>query len=207
MNLSCILAWYVDKSAALRSLVRAHCCLLFVVTMHFFWSFTCAALLFGANTVAVDATIPTAPGLDYLYTAYADCEPSIFTSQTPKGFRTAIPIVGGNFTGPRLKGKILDLGADWGLADPQTGLFSPDTRYNLQTDDGANLFLQTSGTSQPDGTLHLRIVFETGDLKYYWMNNIVAVGILQRVATYPNGTFTLRIDAWNVGISSCGSFP
>ncbi|KAJ4378199.1 hypothetical protein N0V86_005898 [Didymella sp. IMI 355093] len=169
--------------------------------MKIFSAVATAALIFGAQVPMVsstDITPPVAPGLEYLYTVFADCEPGIFTTQTAKGLRTAIPIVGGNFTGPRLNGKILDLGADWGLTDPQTGIFSADTRYNLQTDDGANIYIQTSGSQQPNGNLHLRLVFETGDKKYYWLNFVTAVGVLQRVAVYENGTFTLRIDAWNL---------
>ncbi|XPS77621.1 hypothetical protein M3J09_009649 [Ascochyta lentis] len=160
-----------------------------------------SALLLCTKKVRSSAIVPTAPGLEYLYTAFVDCEPRIFTTQTSKGLRTAIPIVGGNFSGPRLTGEILDLGADWGLTDPQTGLFTADTRYNLQTDDGANIYIQTSGTRQLDGKLHLRLVLETGDKKYYWLNYVTAVGLLQRVAEYDNGTYTLRIDAWNVCVS------
>ncbi|EKG21666.1 hypothetical protein MPH_00976 [Macrophomina phaseolina MS6] len=167
--------------------------------MHFLHTLTATfALLSSARTFASNVTVPAAPALEYLYTALVDCEPRIFTSQTPKGLRTAIPIVGGNFTGPRLNGKILNLGADWGTSDPQTGLFTADTRYNLQTDDGANIFIQTSGPKQANGDLHLRLVFETGDKDYYWLNNIVAVGILHRVAEYEDGSYTLQIDAWNL---------
>ena len=107
------------------------------------------------------------------------------------------PIIGGTFAGPRLKGKILDVGADWGLTDIQTGIFSADTRYNFQTDDGAHIFLQTSGPAQPNGNLHLRAVFETGDKKYYWLNNVVTLGVLRNVETYATG-FLLRIDVWHV---------
>ncbi|EME85261.1 uncharacterized protein MYCFIDRAFT_122611, partial [Pseudocercospora fijiensis CIRAD86] len=142
---------------------------------------------------------PTPPALEFLYTAYADCLNTIYETQGPKGIRQAIPIVGGNFTGPRLQGKILDLGADWGLKDPQTGIFSADTRYNLQTDDGANLFLQTSGPSVPGGGLHLRVVIETGDAKYYWLNNVVAIGVLRPVEMREDG-FSLRIDVWHVSL-------
>ena len=116
---------------------------------------------------------PTPPGLTFLYTCFCTCENPLYSSQGPRGIRTAIPIVAGNFTGPRLKGKILDVGADWGITDPQTGIFSADTRYNFRTDDGANIFVQTTGPAQPDGGLHLRAVLETGDKKYYWLNNIV----------------------------------
>lgn len=168
--------------------------------MHIFAALTSAALLLCTGVRSTNVSVPATPGLQYLYTAFVDCEPRIFTTQTAKGLRTAIPIVGGNFTGPRLTGKVLNLGADWGLTDPQTGLFSADTRYNLQTDDGANIYIQTSGSRHPDGKLHLRLVLETGDKAYYWLNFVTAVGLLQRVAEYEDGSYTLRIDAWNVGI-------
>lgn len=182
------------------------------------------------NYIKTDTNIPpTPPALDYLYTAYVDCLNTLYQSQGPRGIRNAIPIIGGNFTGPRLRGKILDLGADWGVTDPQTGLFSADTRYNLQTDDGANLWLQTSGPSVPAGMhvqnshlwfiwtgtdcefhspggLHLRVVIETGDEKYYWLNNVVAVAVLGLAAAW-NDTrgagFTLKIDVWHVSVLCC----
>lgn len=118
---------------------------------------------------------PAAPGITFLYTSYVDCLNAIYETQGPRGIRTTIPIVGGNFTGPRLSGKILDVGADWGVTDVQTGIFSADTRYNLQTYDGANLFLQTTGPSQPNGDLHLRVVIETGNKDYYWLNNVIGM--------------------------------
>ncbi|USW50106.1 hypothetical protein Slin15195_G034250 [Septoria linicola] len=158
--------------------------------------FALAASATAQNVLAVHNE-PTAPALEYLYTAYADCLNTIYESHGPRGIRKAIPIVGGNFTGPRLSGKILDLGADWGVTDPQTGIFSADTRYNLQTHDGANLWLQTSGSGVPGGGLHLRVLIETGDPKYYWLNNVVAVGVLQRVGETETG-FTLRIDVWHM---------
>ncbi|KAL2848571.1 hypothetical protein BJY01DRAFT_154425 [Aspergillus pseudoustus] len=164
---------------------------------------------------------PQAPELSFLYTAYVDCKGSIMSEDGPRGKRQAIPIVGGNFTGPRLSGmlppgsqhrgtgaempryaadhflgQILDLGADWGTADPKTGIFSADTRYNLRTDDGADIFVQTSGPTSPLGRLHLRLLFETGHKEYYWLNNIVAIGTLTPVEVGVDSS-VLRIDAWN----------
>jgi hypothetical protein len=95
-------------------------------------------------------------------------------------------------------GEILNLGADWGLTDPQTGIFSADTRYNLRTHDGANILLQTSGPAQPEGGLQLRVLFETGDKDYYWLNNVVAVGLLSNVEGGGEDSFLLRIDVWHV---------
>lgn len=116
-------------------------------------------------------------------------------------------------------GKILDVGADWGTTDPRTNVFSADTRYNLRTNDGANIFIRTEGPKSPSGQLHLRLIFETGSEKYYWMNNIVgkyafirllffvyglvlmmyfvAIGVLTNVEKTANSS-VLKIDAWNV---------
>ncbi|KAK1224116.1 hypothetical protein PQX77_012975 [Marasmius sp. AFHP31] len=93
-----------------------------------------------------------------------------------------LPITGGSFVGEHLSGTAMNFGADWGLAD-SFGTFHADARFNLVTDDGENLYVQVAGLGQsPDGvegTLwHLHITFETGSEKYYWLNNIVAVGLL-----------------------------
>ncbi|KAJ6048266.1 uncharacterized protein N7446_010949 [Penicillium canescens] len=142
--------------------------------------------------------VPFAPKLSFLYTAFVECDPNLMdTSVGPHGIRKSIPIVGGNFSGPHLSGKILDVGADWGLVDPQTNVFSADTRYNFRTDDGADIFLQTAGPKAPDGHLHLRIIFETGSPKYYWLNNVVAIGILTSNLPTNKNISLLRIDAWN----------
>jgi hypothetical protein len=142
-------------------------------------------------------TPPTPPALTWLYSLTADCLNSVYTAHVPRGIRAAIPIVGGTVTGPRINGKVLNLGADWGLTDPRTGIFSADTRYNVETDDGAFLFLQTSGADVPGGGSHLRVVIETGDPRYYWLNSVVAVGVLKLVNTTEVG-YTLTIDVWNV---------
>jgi hypothetical protein len=86
---------------------------------------------------------------------------------------------------------VLNLGADWGLVDAN-GTFSADTRYQLQTSDGANIFIRTEGPAQSDGYIHLRLNFETGSAKYYWLNHIVAVGILK------SGNGYVSIDAWQI---------
>lgn len=72
-----------------------------------------------------------------------------------------------------IQGQILDIGADWALVDPKTNIAASDTRYNLRTHDGADIYVQTSGPQSPSGQLHLRLVFETGSTEYYWLNNIV----------------------------------
>ncbi|KAL4781457.1 hypothetical protein BJX76DRAFT_335469 [Aspergillus varians] len=58
--------------------------------------------LSGAPTVS--AANPAPPELSYLYTAFVHCKGTLMNGDGPRGIRTAIPIVGGNFTGPRLSG-------------------------------------------------------------------------------------------------------
>lgn len=47
---------------------------------------------------------------------------------------------------------------------------------------------------QADGTTHLREKFETGSPDYYWLNNIVAIGILT------SGDGYVVIDTWQVSL-------
>lgn len=68
----------------------------------------------------------------------------------------------------------------------------PDTRYNLQTDDGAIIYVQTNGPTLKDGRILLSGKFETdSNGTYSWMNDVVAVGILN-----VNGTNQVLIDMW-----------
>ncbi|KAI0021304.1 hypothetical protein F4780DRAFT_738956 [Xylariomycetidae sp. FL0641] len=134
---------------------------------------------------------PAAPGLTPLYTMNATLGAPIAVGRGWRGQRTVIPITGGTFGGPRMSGQVLDLGADWGVQDPD-GVFHPDTRYQLRTDDGADIFIQTTGPGQPGGGSHLHCFYETGHAGYYWLNDIVAVGILS------GGDGYVVIDAWQV---------
>ncbi|KAL2203686.1 hypothetical protein CC79DRAFT_1371725 [Sarocladium strictum] len=129
------------------------------------------------------------PSLTFLYHTDVTLGTSWSIGNTGFGNRVVIPITGGTFSGPRMSGTVQNLGADWGVTDTK-GVFFPDTRYNLRTDDGADIYIQTSGPSQSDGTIHLRGVFETGSEKYDWLNYVVAVGVLKA------GAGTVSIDMW-----------
>jgi len=63
---------------------------------------------------------------------------------TALGRRRIVPITGGRFAGPQLRGEILDNGADWQVV-ADDGATAVDTRYLLRTDDGALVYLRTRG--------------------------------------------------------------
>lgn len=115
----------------------------------------------------------------------------------PQGQRRIIPITSGHFEGPGFKGKILDNGADWQLVD-SNGLAIIDTRYLLQTDDGALLYLQTKGYRHGPAEVLRKVArgepvdpsqyyfrvtlqFETSDPNYSWLNGMVGVGSAMRL--------------------------
>src|SRR6201999_2346439 len=54
----------------------------------------------------------------------------------PRGTRLTFPITGGDFEGPRLRGRVLGGGGDWGVVRAD-GVLELSLRVTLETDDGA----------------------------------------------------------------------
>jgi hypothetical protein len=110
----------------------------------------------------------------------------VLEAQTPSNLATAnggrliVPISGGTFAGPRLKGTIVLPSGDWVVQRPD-GSRLLDVRILLQTNDGQKIYMSCRGIAYtpPGGTLWARIVptFETASEKNAWLNNIVAVGV------------------------------
>ncbi|MGQ9427066.1 DUF3237 domain-containing protein [Gilvimarinus sp. F26214L] len=99
------------------------------------------------------------------------------------GSRRVVPITGGYFEGPGLKGTVLNVGADWIKARPD-GTSELDVRVTLETEDGALIYMSYAGIlSRTDESLYWRVLprFETASEKYAYLNNLLAVGIGKRV--------------------------
>jgi len=113
----------------------------------------------------------------------------------PYGVRTFVPVVGGDFEGPRLRGKILPGGGDW-LLLRSDGVLELDLRITLETDDHALIYMTFQGLrhGSPDdpARFYFRTVprFETSAEPYSFLNRIVAVGVGE---TRPHGALH-RID-------------
>jgi hypothetical protein len=69
------------------------------------------------------------------------CEMSILVGETlhldatPHGSRVIVPVTGGTFAGPKLRGEVLPGGGDWLLKRPD-GAMELHVRITLRTDDG-----------------------------------------------------------------------
>ncbi|HDS1754620.1 DUF3237 domain-containing protein [Pseudomonas sp. M5] len=95
---------------------------------------TLAALLASPAALATEAP----PRLVPVYEAIVDIAPSQALGKGPLGERFIVPILGGEFHGPGLEGKVLPGGADRQLVRTD-GVKQLDALYELQTSDGAVL--------------------------------------------------------------------
>ena len=106
----------------------------------------------------------------------------VIDTQSPHaiGDHVVIPVGGGTFEGPRLKGVIVAAGGDWMTHRPD-GSSLLDVRIVLRTADEQEISMTSRGIGYTPrgGTLYARILpmFETGSTKYAWLNDIVSVGV------------------------------
>ncbi|OED39728.1 hypothetical protein AB833_13995 [Chromatiales bacterium (ex Bugula neritina AB1)] len=137
-----------------------------------------------------------APTLDHVCDLNIDLAPIEELGIGRGGKRRIIPIIGGTVSGPLLNGKILNIGADWQTVF-NDGLAELDTRYAMQTDDGATIEIINYGFRHgPDDVLdaiargervppdsyymRTQARLETGDPAYGWVNRTLFAGVGHR---------------------------
>jgi hypothetical protein len=118
----------------------------------------------------------------------------IAVGQTPLGRRGIVPIAGGTFAGPRLKGKILSGGWDWQLTAPG-GCTYIKADYMLQTDDGAVINVINQGAicsalNAKGARIFTSPRFEAPNGRYEWLNRGAFIGTIQAV---PGDSASIRI--------------
>ncbi|KAL7796182.1 hypothetical protein V8C43DRAFT_20998 [Trichoderma afarasin] len=134
---------------------------------------------------------PPAPALRFLYHLNSTLGEPVSFGPGPSGTKMSIPILGGTVEGPNIRGEVMSVGADWGTIDAN-GTFRADARYQLRTNDSADIFIHVTGPTQPNGQVLNHITFEAGSHKYFWLNNVVAVGISTL------GQTTVAVDVWEM---------
>ncbi len=96
------------------------------------------------------------------------------------GPRRIIPVTGGAFRGPRLRGRVLGGGGGWRIDRPD-GAGELNLHATLETDDGELITLWSRGIARKPagGAPYVRTtpVFETAAARYGWLNRLVAVGV------------------------------
>src|SRR6202046_1390784 len=81
------------------------------------------------------------PGLEFIFAARVAVDTPLDLGDVGKGGRRIVPITGGEFSGPRLRGVVLSGGADWQVLRSD-GVAELEARYTLRTDDGALIYVR-----------------------------------------------------------------
>ncbi len=136
------------------------------------------------RAAAQDATPPAGtPQLDFVFEETVTLGPSMHPGPTPFGERNIVPITGGVFAGPHIRGKVLSGGWDWQLAT-KNGCNSLQANYMIQTDDGVIINVDNRGRlcSEHSGNAKRNFttpVFEAPLGPYEWLNSGAYVGSIE----------------------------
>ena len=125
-------------------------------------------------------TPKTSLPVDFLFRLDARILAPVPVSPGPQGDRLIIGVDGGRFEGPALRGDIVPGASSEWATTRGDGSVKADVRLLLLTDDGAHVLMTYNGIgTQEAGGLRVRTapVFETGDERYAWLNQVQAVGI------------------------------
>lgn len=125
------------------------------------------------------------------FTLRGTLKPPLPIGAGPIGTRMYYELNGGEVVGNRLNGAVLG-GGEWALIGPD-GYLRVDVRAQIETDDGAFLYVQyfgllemnaavqnatenQTGTEFTDQYFYTNPRFETGDARYSWLNTTFFIG-------------------------------
>ncbi len=132
-----------------------------------------------------------APRLDFVFAAHVTVGAPLDFGDIGKGHRRIVPITGGEFFGPAMRGVILDGGADWQIIRGD-GVAELEARYTLRSDDGALIYVRNvalrhgppevmaqlaAGRAAEPGSYYFRgaTFFETSAERYAWLTRHIVV--------------------------------
>src|SRR4029453_1414042 len=116
--------------------------------------------------------------------------------EVPRGRWRVIPILGGTFEGPNIRGKVVPGDADWQIVRAD-GLAELDTRYTLQTDNGSLIYIQNAGIRHASPEITKKLLagervdpsqvyfktvptFETSAPELQWLTRAIFIGVGER---------------------------
>ena len=103
--------------------------------------------------IMTDTTL--VPALEFIFSAHVTVDPALDLGDVGKGGRRIVPIAGGNFSGPQLRGQVLPGGADWQVLRSD-GTAELEARYTLRTDDGVLIYVRNHATAPRSAGRHRR---------------------------------------------------
>jgi hypothetical protein len=138
------------------------------------------------------------PRLAPIFAAHVSVGTPLVVGDVSKGGRRIVPITGGEFCGPDIRGKVLAGGADWQILRSD-GTAELEARYTLQTDDGALIYVRNqalrhgpadvmaalaAGQPVPPASYYFRgaTFFEVAAERYAWLGKCIVVCTGEREA-------------------------
>jgi hypothetical protein len=129
--------------------------------------------------------------LEHIFSFTATLAPPEVIGPLPEGIRMNFYSMGGEITGPKIRGKLLPVGGDW-FTVRRDGVGLLDVRTTLQSEDGALILVTYRGTI--DFGKDSYEIFLRGDLpetakirtsprfftstpEYLWLNRLHCIGI------------------------------
>jgi len=131
---------------------------------------------------------------EFIFEAKVTIDNTLVIGPSGRGRTQLVPITGGTFEGPRIKGTVVPGGADWQWIRPD-GVMMIEARYTIKTDDGALISVFNSGMahaikndedkpklgkSNRSSSFYARTVpcFDAPIGPYDWLNKSIFVGTL-----------------------------
>ena len=145
---------------------------------------------------------PAGPQLEFALQLKVTLGQAFSIENTQHGRRTVIPITGGTFEGPGIKGTIVNGGADYQLANAQ-GRTELEAIYCIKTDDGVYIHVRNRGiiansndaNGRPSFYFRCAPQFEApADSKYGWMNN----SLFLCAPSFSQGFQGIVLNVWKV---------
>ena len=130
------------------------------------------------------------PTLEFAFEIRAEVLSPIQVGRAPDGTRVHIPITGGTFEGPNIKGTVLP-GADR-LVVRNDGVRFVDAVYELETDDHTLITVRNSGPGKPEGLTKTTPRFIVPEGPHDWLNKSIFIGTVD--AHVADGYVLIRID-------------
>jgi hypothetical protein len=134
--------------------------------------------------------------LEFIFDAHVTVGEPLDLGDVGNGRRRIVPITGGDFSGPQMRGEVLPGGADWQVLRGD-GVAELEARYTLRTGDGALIYVRNyalrhgppeviaalaAGRPVAAGSYYFRgtTFFETGAPHYAWLTKHIIVCTGQR---------------------------
>jgi hypothetical protein len=136
------------------------------------------------------STKPSNLQLEHICSYWATLSPPEIIGPLAEGLRVNLYVTSGEITGPKMRGRLRNVGGDWLSLRPD-GIGILDVRATLELEDGALIYTSYGGVADlgqdgyerflagnPPARVPLRIAprYYTGHSAYLWLNRLQCVG-------------------------------